>query len=469
MEATAELIKDLAAKYVQQVHGWPKTFDFRPGTTKIHYSQHYFDENETLNLIDVALSQWLTAGKWTEKFETSMLKYFGARDVLLVNSGSSANLLMLATLCSKDIAQYGLRPLEDGDEVITVAAGFPTTLAPIIQHRLVPVFVDVELGTYNPKPEDIYKATGERTACVFLPHPMGFPFHAEAVKYICEINEQFLLEDNCDALGATYDGALTGTFGDMASLSHYPAHHICAGEAGSVIVNNPKLKIAARSISQWGRSCYCAPGMANTCGKRFEWDTPGLPPGTDHKYQYSNIGYNLQATDMQAAVLCAQFDKLGTIVGKRRENFNTLHAMMRRELADYFILPRWDSRADPSPYAYPLINNSKVPTREIIAALEAANIETRPIFAGNLLRQPAFAGIKHRVHGTLENTDRIMHDGFFVGVHPGLDERHMEFIFETLKKVVAQRYARLEKPKTCPPELRSPLVAANPAKNKTDD
>jgi len=433
MDATVELIWDLAKKFVQALHT-PQ--DFIPGQTKIHYSKHFFDEQETLNLIDVALSQWMTAGKWTEQFETSMIKYFGARDVLLVNSGSSANLLMLATVCSKDIAQYGLRPLQDGDEVITVAAGFPTTLAPIIQNRLVPVFVDVGLGTYNPTFTDIVSAVGPRTRAVMLPHPMGLPFDCAAVKYFCAKNGLLFLEDNCDALGSRFDGMLTGTFGDMASLSHYPAHHTTCGEAGSVIVNNPKLKIAARSISQWGRSCYCAPGKENTCGKRFEWDTPGLPPGTDHKYQYSNIGYNMQATDMQAAVLCAQFDKLGTIIGKRQENFNTLHAMCRAELADYFILSKWDSRADPSPYAYPLINNSGVPTREIIAALEAAKIETRPIFAGNLLRQPAFSGITHRVHGTLANTDRIMHGGFFVGVHPGLNEEHMRYIFEVLKKAV---------------------------------
>jgi CDP-6-deoxy-D-xylo-4-hexulose-3-dehydrase len=378
----------------------------------------------------------MTAGKWTEQFETSMIKYFGARDVLLVNSGSSANLLMVATACSKDIAQYGLRPLQDGDEVITVAAGFPTTLAPIIQNRLVPVFVDVGLDTYNPTFTDIVSAVGPKTRAIMLPHPMGLPFDCAAVKYFCAKNGLFFLEDNCDALGARFDGMLTGTFGDMASLSHYPAHHTTCGEAGSVIVNNPKLKIAARSISQWGRSCYCAPGKENTCGKRFEWDTPGLPPGTDHKYQYSNVGFNLQPTDMQASVLCAQLNKLGVIITRRQQNFNDLHSMMRAELSDYFVLPKWDSRADPSPYCYPLINNSKKPTREIIAALETNMIETRPVFAGNLLRQPAFQNIPHRVHTDLKNTDEVMRRAFFVGCHPGLNAIHMEFIFQTLKKAV---------------------------------
>jgi CDP-4-dehydro-6-deoxyglucose reductase, E1 len=440
--ATIDLSQDLhkyeliaaAKKYIRQNK---KRQPFVPGKTKVHYSVHVFDENETANLVEVALDQWLTAGRWTEKFERSMQQFFGSRDFLLVNSGSSANLLMLATL-STVLGDSGIGAR---DEVITPALGFPTTLAPILQNGLTPVFVDVELDTFSPSIAMIQDALVDdhyiKTA--MLPHPLGLPYDAEKVVALCAAKGGHLLEDGCDALGALIDGKLVGTFGAMSSLSFYPAHHMTCGEGGGVVINSPKFTIAARSIMQWGRSCFCAPGCADTCGKRFTWDVPSLPKGTDHKYMYDHIGYNFQATDMQAAVLCAQFAKMETIIVGRRRNFATLDQLLKsNDLTEYFILPRILNVAVPSPYAYPLICREGVSREAVVAKLEAALIETRPIFGGNLLRQPAFANIPHRVHGTLENTDKIMRDGFFVGVHPLLGEEEMTYIFETLRKAVKE-------------------------------
>jgi CDP-4-dehydro-6-deoxyglucose reductase, E1 len=450
--ATDELNQDLhkyeliaaAKKYIRQ---HKKRQPFVPGKTKVHYSVHVFDENETANLVEVALDQWLTAGKWTEKFERSMQQFFGSRDFLLVNSGSSANLLMLATLRAVD------KTINDGDYVITPALGFPTTLAPIIQNNLTPLFVDVELDTYSPDPLRIDEALADAemghfvdycdARVMFLPHPLGLPYDPKRLPIDHKLkvtgHNLHLIEDGCDALGAIIDGRFVGTFGAMSSLSFYPAHHMTAGEAGGVVINSPKMTVAARSIREWGRACWCPPGVSNTCGKQFGWDAeyPSLPKATSHKYVYSHIGYNLAATDMQAAVLCAQFAKMETIVGTRRRNFAILDQLLKtNDLTEYFILPRILDNAVASPYAYPLICREGVSRETVVARLEAALIETRPIFGGNLLRQPAFANIPHRVHGTLENTDKIMRDGFFVGVHPLLGEEEMTYIFETLKKAV---------------------------------
>jgi CDP-4-dehydro-6-deoxyglucose reductase, E1 len=450
--ATDELNRDsqkyeliaAAKRYIRQNK---KRQSFVPGKTKVHYSVHVFDENETANLVEVALDQWLTAGKWTEKFERSMQQFFGSRDFLLVNSGSSANLLMLATLRAVD------KTIKDGDYVITPALGFPTTLAPIIQNNLVPLFVDVELDTYSPAPYIVYDALAvhemnpffdsDEARVMFLPHPLGLPYDPKRLPIDHKLkvtgHNLHLIEDGCDVLSATIDGKLAGTFGAMSSLSFYPAHFLTAGEAGGVVINSPKMTVDARSIREWGRACWCPPGVSNTCGKQFGWDDeyPTIPAKYSHKYLYSHIGYNLAATDMQAAVLCAQFAKIDTIVAARRRNFAILDQLLKsNDLTEYFILPRILDNAVPSPYAYPLICREGVSRETVVAMLEAALIETRPIFGGNLLRQPAFANIPHRVHGTLENTDKIMRDGFFVGVHPLLGEEEMTYIFETLKKAV---------------------------------
>ena len=413
---------------------------FVPGETRIGYSRHIFGRAERLNLAEVLADGWLTAGRWTQEFERKMRAFFGSRDLLLVNSGSSANLLMVATLCSPNVAGH----LNPGDEVIVPALGFPTTLAPIVQCGLVPVLVDVELGTYNPTPLVVWKAINPETKAAFLPHPLGLPFDAIGMLDTCghagrrtEIQDRiiWLLEDGSDALGATFNGRLVGTFGAMSSISHYPAHHISCGEGGSVVVNSPKVTVAARSIMQWGKSCWCEPGKSNTCGKRFDWDVPTLPPHTDHKYQYSNIGYNLKATDMQAAVLCAQADRIQSIVKHRRENFRFLYDKLK-DLEELFILPAIHPLANPSPYAFPLTIRPKsgLSRSNIVAYLEAANIETRPIFGGNMLRQPGFRNIKHRVSGNLENTDYIMGNAFFVGVHPGLTEEMLDYVAGKIKE-----------------------------------
>ena len=424
----SQLIKTSVGSYCA---GYWQKKEFIPSVTPIKYSTHFFDGAEILNLTDVALSGWLTAGKWTQEFEKKMIKFFGARDFILVNSGSSANLLMIATICSPNVEGH----LVDGDEIITPALGFPTTLAPIVHHRLVPVFVDVELGTYNPVPLNIYKAIGPRTKAAFLPHPLGLPFDAPAVLDICRQKGSFLIEDGCDSLGATFDGRLIGTFGAMSSISHFPAHHTTSGEGGSVVINSARVGKIARSIAAWGKNCWCPPGVNNTCGKQFDWDFEGLPAHTNHKYIWTDIGYNLKATDMQAAVLCAQFEKLDFIIKRRRENFWHLYDLVK-DLEWAFILPRVHPKANPSPYAFPLIVRDGLDKNKIVAYLENSKIETRPIFAGNLLQQPAFKNIPHRVHGDLKNTDKIMRDGFFVGVHPGLGEAEMGYMAEKLRGAI---------------------------------
>lgn len=411
-----------------------KPYPFVAGETFVNYSVPIFDGQEMANLQDVMQTQHITAGRWTEEFERKMMQFFGARDFILVNSGSSANLLMVATLCSPNVEGH----LKPGDGVIMPALGFPTTLAPVLQCGLVPIFVDVELDTYNPKPLTILRALDSylpKARLIFLPHPLGLPFECDYVEEICDDNDTWLLEDGCDALGAYFEERLVGTYGSMSSLSFYPAHHITTGEGGGVVINDPKVKVVARSISEWGRACYCAPGKSNTCGIRFEWAHEGMPSGYDHKYTYTEIGFNLKATDMQAAIGCAQADKIRFIVGRRRENFNRLLTACW-EVQDYFILPKVSPRANSSPYAFPLICRDGVDRRKVVAHLEAAKIETRPIFGGNLLRQPGFKNIDCRVYGELTNTDKIMRDGFFVGVHPFLSFEVMDYIVEQLKKAV---------------------------------
>lgn len=427
-------ILELVRKYYNVAH---QRKPFQPGITRVQYSGRVYDAQEMLNLTESSLDFWLTLGPWGEKFEKRMQQFYRSRDFVLVTSGSSANLLMVSTLCSRELDAL-LRPtdrprLQPCDEVITPAVTFPTTLAPIIQNQLTPVFVDCEVGTYNVNPALIEDAIGPRTKCLFFPHTVGNPCDMAAIMDIAHRHNLWVLEDSCDALGATFDGKLVGTFGDMASLSFYPAHHITMGEGGGVTINHPRLKKTARSIRDWGRDCWCDPGKNNTCGKRFEWCLGDLPDGYDHKYIYSNIGYNLKPTDMQAAIGVAQIEKAHEFIEKRRHNFWRLYEGLK-PLEEYFILPKIDPRANPSPFGFPITVQEDLDRTAITRHLEAANIETRLVFGGNILRQPGFLHIDRRVHGDLTDSDIIMNRTFFIGVYPGLTDEMIDYVLEQLAK-----------------------------------
>jgi len=433
MENVAELktqILEMVRRYYRLAH---QRKPFEPGKTRITYSGRVYDEQEMLNLVDSALDFWLTAGPYADKFERKMCQFFNSRDFILVNSGSSANLLMVATLCSTELRRYlrpiDLPPLQPGDEVITPVVTFPTTLAPITQNRLVPVFVDCEVGTYNVNPELIEDAIGPKTRAIFVPHTVGNPCDMGIIMDVARRHDLWVLEDGCDALGATFDEQLVGTFGAMSSLSFYPAHHITMGEGGGVVVNHPRLKKTARSIRDWGRDCWCDSGKFNTCGKRFGWQLGELPLGYDHKYIYSNVGYNLKVTDLQAAIGLAQTKKIGQFVQSRRHNFWRLYEGLK-PLEDYLILPKIDPRANPSPFGFPITVREGIDRNQLIQHLEAANIETRLVFGGNILRQPGFMHIERRVPGSLEQSDVIMRDTLFVGVYPGLTEEMIDYVVE---------------------------------------
>jgi CDP-6-deoxy-D-xylo-4-hexulose-3-dehydrase len=358
-----------------------------------------------------------------------MVEYFDSVGALLVNSGSSANLLMIATLCSQNTRNH----LSPGDEVITPAVTFPTTLTPIVQNNLIPVFVDCKVGEYNIDVKLIENALSDKTRCIFLPHTVGIPAEMDEIMKLVEKYDLFLLEDGCDCLGAKWDGKLMGTFGDMSSISFYPAHHITMGEGGMVIVNNRFMKKTALSIRDWGRDCWCPPGENNTCGKRFEWSLGDLPHGYDHKYIYSNLGYNLKATDMQAALGCAQYKKLDSFILSRVNNANYFIKHLS-ELNDHLILPLIPKKATPSWFGFPVTLRKHVDKIKFVAWLEDVNIETRQVFGGNILKQPGFKNIKHRISGNLNGTDYIMANTIFFGVYPGLTQDMLEFVVDRIYK-----------------------------------
>lgn len=400
--------------------------DFTPGKDFAHYAGRVYDADELITLVDSSLDFWLTSGRFTEEFETGLADFLGTENLLTVNSGSSANLVALSTLTSPKLLDRRVSP---GDEVITVAAGFPTTVNPIIQNRAVPVFVDVELGTYTPALEKVEAAIGPRTKAVMMAHTMGVPFELQELKELCDRNGLWLVEDNCDALGSRYDGQYTGTFGDLATISFYPAHHITMGEGGAVFTNNDDLARIARSFRDWGRDCYCAGGESNTCGKRFSQQLGTLPFGYDHKYVYSHIGYNLKITDMQAAVGAAQLRKLPAFVAARKRNHAQLSAGLKKH-GDKLILHICPAKADPSWFGYVITvrPESGITRAQVVEALEGAKIETRSLFCGNLLRHPAYQEIEHRVAGNLTNTDLITTNTFFIGVYPGLTPPMIDYI-----------------------------------------
>ena len=429
-------ILDLVREYHATAHPHRP---FVPGESRVNYSGRVYDEREMVNLVSAALDFWLTLGPYGDQLESRMQAFFGARDFVLVNSGSSANLLMVATICSPELDQLldgtDKRRLQPGDEVITPAVTFPTTLTPIVQNRLVPVFVDCEVGTYNLNPYLVEDAIGPRTRAILLPHTLGNPCAMDLFVEIARRHNLWLLEDTCDALGATFDGKLAGTFGDMASLSFYPAHQMTMGEGGGVVINHPRLKKTVRSLRDWGRDCWCDPGKNNTCGKRFCWELGDLPSGYDHKYIYSNLGYNLKPTDLQAAIGLAQAARIPEFVAARRRHFRALYEGLQ-PLAEHIILPTVDPRANPSPFGFPITVRPGIDRRAVTEELESANIETRLVFGGNILRQPGFRNIERRIHGSLEESDTIMRSTFFVGVYPGLTAEMIDYMIDTISGVV---------------------------------
>ena len=402
---------------------------FVAGASTVPVSGKVFDANEIELLVDSSLDFWLTTGRYAETFEENFAASFPIKKALLCNSGSSANLLAVSALTSP---RLGDRALGKGDEVITAAAGFPTTVNPLIQNGLVPVFVDVQLGTYDPSVEQVLEAIGPRTRAIILAHTLGNPYDAVALRKIADKNDIWLIEDNCDALGSELDNKRTGTFGHLATSSFYPAHQITMGEGGCVITDLPVVAKIVESFRDWGRDCWCPPGQENTCGKRFDWQFGRLPHGYDHKYTYSHIGYNLKATDMQAAVGVAQLAKLDKFITARRNNWEYLLAGLR-DLDGYFVLPRATPRSSPSWFGFALTVRPEAPfgRHELVQYLEERKIGTRELFAGNLVRQPAYLDIPHRVIGDLAVSDVVMESTFWVGVYPGLSPEMLDYIIES--------------------------------------
>ena len=402
---------------------------FSPGESTVNVAGRVFDADELLHLVDASLDFWLTTGRYARRLELELARFLGVRHALLCNSGSSANLLALSALTSKRLGERRLRP---GDEVITVAAGFPTTVNPIVLNRLVPVFVDVELGTYNVDVDALRAAVGARTRAIMLAHTLGNPFDLDAVMEIAREHGLWLIEDNCDALGSTYRGRLTGTFGDLATLSCYPAHHITMGEGGVVFTDRPELKVLVESFRDWGRDCWCEPGEDNTCGRRFDWQLGSLPHGFDHKYIFSHVGYNLKVTDMQAAVGLAQLAKLPAFGDARRRNWQALRDGLS-SYEEYLVLPEATPGSDPSWFGFLVTIRPGAPFEraDLVRWLESRKIVTRLLFGGNLTRQPAYADVALRVVGDLGNSDLIMSRSFWIGVYPGLDEQRIEYVLSS--------------------------------------
>ena len=406
-----------------------KPKSFVAGQDPIPVSGKVLGSDDFVNLIDSSLDGWFTSGRYTKEFERSLADFVGVRSALFVNSGSSANLCALSGLTSKKL---GERALKKGDEVLTVAMGFPTTVNPIIQNGLKPVVVDVDLETLDVNVEKLEEAVSSKTKAIMIAHTLGNPFDLDAVQRICKENNLWLVEDSCDALGSTYNGQKTGSFGDTASVSFYPAHHITTGEGGAVFVKSPLVKKQVESFRDWGRDCYCETGCDNTCKKRFEWQLGDLPLGYDHKYIYSHIGYNLKATDMQAALGLSQLSKLEKFIAKRKENFNYLKENLKGVEGLMFISPTKNS--DPSWFGFPMTLDPKIPIsrEDLLRFLDSRKIGTRLLFAGNILKQPAYKDIDFRVVGELKNTDIIMNRSFWVGVYPGLTKQMLDYVIESI-------------------------------------
>ncbi len=425
----AQILK-LTAEYFTEA--FPQR-EFISGESLIPVSGKVFDQTELQFLVDASLDFWLTTGRYAQEFEKSFSRWWGVRHTILVNSGSSANLVALSALTSD---QLGKRALKAGDEVITVAAGFPTTVNPIIQNNLVPVFVDVAIPTYNIDINQLESALSSKTRAIMLAHTLGNPFDLDTVTQFAKQHDLWLIEDCCDAAGARYQGQMVGTFGQVATVSFYPAHHITMGEGGAILTNQPKLKTLIESFRDWGRDCWCEPGKDDTCGKRFKWQMGDLPQGYDHKYTYSHIGYNLKATDMQAAVGLAQLQKLDGFIETRRANFKIILDGLQ-DLQEFFILPEATPNSEPSWFGFPIAVKPDAPfsRNQVVHYLENHKIATRLLFGGNLVRQPAYKNVGHRIAGTLDNSDFVMNNVFWVGLYPGLSIKMLDYMVENFHEL----------------------------------
>jgi CDP-6-deoxy-D-xylo-4-hexulose-3-dehydrase len=431
MSSRADELRERILELVREYHG--EAFgeqEFVPGETPIRYAGRVFDDEEMARLAEATLDFWLTAGRFTREFEKGLARFVGRRHALLVNSGSSANLLALSALTSDTLKGH----LEPGDEVITAACGFPTTVNPILQNGLVPVFLDVEIPTYNVDVGQLEAAISDRTRAIMLAHTLGNPFDLDAVTAFAERHDLWLIEDCCDALGSTYRDRNVGTFGDVATVSFYPAHHITTGEGGAVVTNRGVIKVALESFRDWGRACWCEPGEENTCGKRFGWHLGELPYGYDHKYIYTHVGYNLKATDMQAAVGVAQLEKLPGFVEARKRNFRTIREGLA-DLEDVYVLPEATAGSDPSWFGFPLAVRPEAPVtrNQVVEMLDGRRIATRQLFGANLTRQPAYVDRPHRAVGDLRNSDHVMENVFWVGVYPGLSPAQLDYMIDSLR------------------------------------
>ena len=428
-------ILSLVEEYWAARHGNNDGFD--ADNSPVPVSGRVYGAEEMCSLVDSSLDFWLTTGRFNEAFEKALGAELGAKHVLTVNSGSSANLVAFSALTSHLLKDRALKP---GDEVITCATGFPTTLNPLINNGMTPVFVDVDIPTYNADPTQMEAAISERTRAIMMAHTLGNPFDLDAVTTVAKKHDLWVVEDCCDAFGSTYDGKMVGTFGDIGTLSFYPAHHITTGEGGAVFTKSGRLRRAMESIRDWGRDCYCAPGQDNTCKKRFDWKLGDLPHGYDHKYTYSHVGYNLKMTDMQAAVGLAQMDRLAEFAAARKRNFALLKDGLRG-LEDVFILPKATAKSDPSWFGFLLTVRDGAPFMrdELVRYLNEKRIGTRLLFGGNLIRQPYMLGRDFRVVGDVANSDKVMHDTFWIGVYPGLGESEIEYMLDTIRAFCRNR------------------------------
>lgn len=431
MSAERQHILDAVSAYAAEKY---RSADFRPGIDAVPVSGKVLGPEELVSMVDASLDGWLTTGRFNETFEKRLAGWLGVRHLLTCNSGSSANLLAISALTSPTLGERALKP---GDEVITAAAGFPTTVNPILQNGLVPVFVDSHIPTYNPLPEAIAAAITPQTRAIMIAHTLGNPYDVAAIRKLADAHGLWLVEDCCDALGSTFDGRKVGTYGHVGTLSFYPAHHITMGEGGAVFTDDPVLKRAIESFRDWGRDCWCNPGCDNTCGKRFDWQLGDLPHGYDHKYVYSHLGYNLKISDMQAACGLAQLDRLDAFIDGRKRNFAGLSERLEG-LQAFFVLPEATPGSDPSWFGYPITirDDAFFDRVELLRYLDQHKIATRLLFAGNLTRQPYMRGRNYRVAGTLENADRIMNQTFWIGVWPGLTPDHLDYVASRMAEFV---------------------------------